>query len=164
MFVDGPQPVDQRGVYAPPCTTSNAWPVVDTLWTANFLLNLAVFGSMSDEDLQRRNISRDTAVGLNVGLAALALSSAIAGFNRVGECREQVGELSGRGAYSRPQRFIAPPRATRRQEEAEEEAAVQARMRARSAQPAAADETDEGAPAVAPAPPAPAAPPPPTAP
>ena len=154
MFVDGPTPVDQRGGYAAPCTTSNAWPVVDVLWTGNFLLNMAVFGAMSDEELQKKDLSRGSAIGVNLGLAALALSSAIVGFTRVSECKEQT---DGPRGYSAPQRFNAPPRATQKQEEAEEEAAVQAQMRARSAKPAATDATAEDAPAVTPTPaPAPA--------
>ena len=163
MFVDGPKPVDQRGGYATPsCSTSNAWPVVDVLWTGNFLLNMAVLGSMSDEELQKKDLSRGSAIGLNVGLAALALTSAIVGFTRVSECHDQFAD-AGRGGYSSP-RFIAPPRATRKQEEAEEEAAVQAQMRARPVKPAGADATGGEAPAVTPTPPAPAAPQPPAAP
>jgi hypothetical protein len=162
MFVDGPKPVDQRGRHAATaCTTSNAWPVVDTLFTGYFLLNVALAGSMSDEDLKKQNVSRGTAIGVNAGLVALALTSAIVGYTRVSECHD---EMSGPAGYSPPQRLIAPPRATQRQEEAEEEAAVQARMRARSAKPAGADETGADAPTVTPTPPAPASPPPTTAP
>jgi hypothetical protein len=165
MFVDGPPPVGPRGGYAPAgCTTSNAWPVVDVLWTGNFLLNMAVLGGMSDEELQKRDLTRGSAIGINVGLAALAVTSAIVGFTRVRECQDQLGSAV-RSGYGPPQRLIAPPRATRMQEEAEEEAAVQAQMRARTARPAGANEPGEDAPAVTPTPaPAPAAPQSPTTP
>jgi hypothetical protein len=144
------------------CTTGNAWPVVDTLWTGYFLLNLAVVANSSNEELRMKNLDRGTAVGVNVALAALAVTSAVVGYSRVNECQEQVAS-AGRGGYSSP-RLIAPPRSTRRQEEAEEEAAVQAQMRARSAKAAEAAETGEDAPAVTPTPPAPAVTPPPPAP
>src|SRR4051794_14757000 len=100
MFVDGPKPVDQRGRYAATaCTTSNAWPVVDTVFTGYFLLNVALAGSMSDEDLKKQNVSRGTAIGVNAGLVALALTSAIVGYSRVSECHEEMGGPAG---YSAP--------------------------------------------------------------
>src|SRR4029078_10036720 len=118
-------PVDPRGGRVVACTTSNAWPAVDTLWTGYFLLNIAALASAKEEDLKQRNLDRGAGIALNVGLVALAVTSAAVGFTRVGECKEQPPN-NGRGY---PQRLIAPPRATQRQEEAEEEAAVQAQMR-----------------------------------
>ncbi len=143
MLVDGPQPQSRAG-YTPPCTTSNAWPVVDVLWTANYLLGAVYWASMSEEDAMKRNVSPGTAVGASLALGALALTSAITGFNRVNDCKEQQVQ-EGRGAY-RYQRVGTQPRSVRQREEAEEEAAAQARLRARTVMP------PEEAPAVAPEP------------
>jgi hypothetical protein len=134
MFVDGPKPVDQRGGYAPACTSSAAWPIVDLLWTGNYVLGAAYWGSMSDEDLKKQSMSRGAAVGTSIALGTLALTSAIVGFTRVGECQEEQAH-GARGAYRTSR---GPSRAVQQQEEAAEEADAQARIRAQAVAAAAA--------------------------
>ena len=102
MFVTGPEPADARGRVDPgACTTSVAWPVVDTLLASWFVLNVIINASKSDSDFSGGGSQRTGAIGLGMGLTALTVTSAGVGFNRTSGCKEA---LATNGFVARPPR------------------------------------------------------------
>jgi hypothetical protein len=115
MFVDGPKPDDARLPGQAPCTTSYAWPIVDTLLAGWFLLNAVLnankpassFSSSGDGE-----VAKSTSVGMGVVLVSLTGVSAGVGFSRVNACQESLADDGlWRPAPPPRRRFVPPPRA-----------------------------------------------------
>jgi hypothetical protein len=110
MFVDGPpaQYQNRRAVDPVPCTTSNAWPVVDVLWTVLQTVRfIDAIGTDPDSlsDKQKDQLLLQAFGSVGFGLL-FGVSSGI-GFGRVQECREANADFLPR--TSRP---VSADRAT----------------------------------------------------
>jgi hypothetical protein len=96
--VSGP-PVNHRQLPYFECSSGRVLPILDVIWTALQLGNMAALGAQSDAefsaDFQNNDppFSRKTAMGLNVAFAALGGFSAYYGFTKTGECRTAKNEL-----------------------------------------------------------------------
>jgi len=120
------------------CTTNRWAPTVDVIVASLQVFRTLYALGLSDMDYQGMAINRSTDIGAGVLMTTLFATSAAYGFVTTGTCREVTG--TSPSPYSR-----APTRPTRvqqRQEEAAEEAAVQARARAKAAA-AQANQNDE---------------------
>jgi hypothetical protein len=172
LFVQRPPPEEGRRRGEVNCTTSNVAPVIDMLVAGFQIVRTGLALSATEAQYRGAAISRDEDITLGVSLTALFAASMIAGFGMTSDCREAMGEDSypasrpgpRPGASSRPASRIGPPPSSqRKQEDQEEEAAVQARSaeraRAEAAQAGAAAAAAAAASHVGPAPAAaPAAP------
>jgi hypothetical protein len=155
MFVKPPPPPEERSPIVR-CTSSNALPVVDLLVGMLQIMRTMIAVSATDADYTKSAIPREGDIAIGVGLSAVFLSSAVVGMRETGKCREILGD--SRAPDRRPWVRQPLPRLTvrpssreqRQREEAEEEAAVQARaaQRARAARVDAsrAARVDAGAP------------------
>jgi len=169
------------------CTTSPAAPVIDLGIAGWQFVRTLVALTASDAAYVNAPISRPADIGIGAGLLTLFGTSMVYGFSQTNKCREALAEDgyrpvprrrpqgSGQAPSSKvgpapsaqPWRVGPPPSWQRKQDEEEEEAAVQARAaaRARAAREAAraadagaASEPPADVPAVKVTPPAPLVP------
>jgi hypothetical protein len=166
LFVQKPPPEESRrgSGRVVDCTSSNAAPVIDGLVMGFQMVRTALALSASDAQYAGAPISREADITFGISLTALFAASMIAGFGWTSDCRDAMAEESyPAGRPARPGAGSNPAWRTyqRRQEDQEEEAAVQSRAaeraRAEAAQSAAAAEaashtaTPTAPPATAPA-------------
>jgi len=93
-FVDGP-PERHRQLPYFTCTTSKAWPVVDTVLGAAEAVEAVGTGIVASRE---SNAGAGAIVGPVVvgGVAALFIASAVSGYSKTSECREATSELQVR--------------------------------------------------------------------
>ena len=96
LFVDGPPEKHQQLPYFT-CTTSRAWPVVDTVLGASYAIEAVGLGAMSTRGSGSTAGSTAGAIA-GGGLAALFIASAVSGYGRASECRDAVADLQARAA------------------------------------------------------------------
>jgi hypothetical protein len=106
-FVSGPPPHHEE-LPAFDCTESRVAPVLDTVFAALQVANLALAASSTDQqwsDTFNGNppINRGTAVPLYIALAAVGTFSAYYGYSRTGDCREAL-----EAARNRAQGTVGP--------------------------------------------------------
>jgi hypothetical protein len=101
-LVSGP-PANHRQLPAFECTTSRVGPIIDTVWTVLQTLNLFP-AVMRDEEAWQDQFdgdppfSRNTAIGVYGGFAALGAAGMWYGYSRVADCHEARNELAIRAA------------------------------------------------------------------
>jgi hypothetical protein len=144
MFVNPPPSAEDRRPIVR-CTSSNALPVADMLVGMLQVMRIAIASSATDADYAHSPIPREADIVIGVGLGVLFLSSSAVGLVETRKCREI---LAGSGGPDQRPWVRKPPsrplsREQRKLEEAQEEAAVQAR----AAERARAARIDAGAPA-----------------
>jgi hypothetical protein len=91
IFSEGPPANHQRLPYFD-CSTSYAPPVIDTVWAGLQGLN-ALGAAATSEQEWNADISRGAVIGVALFWVALSGSSAIYGYNKVGNCRQAKNEL-----------------------------------------------------------------------
>ena len=91
-FVDGP-PEKHRQLPYFTCTTSKAWPVVDTVLAGVYAVDTAAFLSAGSSSTARE---RETVAITAAGLAVLFAASAVSGYGKASDCREATEELQVR--------------------------------------------------------------------
>jgi hypothetical protein len=96
LFVDGPPEKHQQLPYFT-CTTSRAWPVVDTVLGATYAIEAVGVGAMSTRGSGSTAGSTAGAIA-GGGLAALFIVSAVSGYGKASECRDAVADLQARAA------------------------------------------------------------------
>jgi len=106
-FVSGPPPHHEE-LPAFDCTESRVAPVLDTVFAALQVANLAVAASSTDQqwsDTFNGNppINRGTAVPLYIALAAVGSFSAYYGYSKTGDCRQAL-----EAARNRAQGTVGP--------------------------------------------------------
>jgi hypothetical protein len=156
IFVKPPPPPEERSPIVR-CTSSSALPAVDIIVGMLQIMRTMIAFSATDADYARSAIPRQADIFIGAGLTAVFLSSAVVGLSETKKCRELLadsGQLDRRPWVRQPlPRLTVRPisREQRKLEEAQEEAAVQARAaeRARAARLEAsrAANADAGAPA-----------------
>jgi hypothetical protein len=92
LFVSGPRAGEVRA-RALTCTTSNGWPIVDTLLASYQLVRTGFALSRSDADYRGMPLSRDGDIALGASLLALTAISAAVGFNDVSNCHDAHASL-----------------------------------------------------------------------
>ena len=110
-FVNGPPPEPVHRGDRIECTSNAGWPVVDSLLTTWFLLNLMLNASKDAQQFQGGQDTKTGAVALGIGLSALTLSSAVVGFSRVSNCNDALARSEGTWS-PRPRlnpRPVSPP-------------------------------------------------------
>jgi hypothetical protein len=122
LFVDGPYKDSGGGRRNPNCTTSYALPVVDTVLTLAQIAGVAVLAGQPGE-----SSLRDVQITASLSWMIVYGTSAITGFKRVSDCNDDTGT----DMRPRPARLN---RDQRKAEEAQEERAVQSRLRQRQAE------------------------------
>ena len=106
MFVDGP-PEKHRQLPYFTCTTSRAWPVVDTVLSAAYAIDAVGFASAAST--QSGSSTSGTEVALIAGGAAvLFAASAVSGYGKASECREATEELQVRLTRMQPATGFGP--------------------------------------------------------
>jgi len=99
MFVDGP-PERHRQLPYFTCTTSRAWPVVDTVLGATYAIDAVAFGTLSSRESNSMN---GTAAAIAAGgMAALFVASAVSGYGKASACRDATEELQVRLTRMQP--------------------------------------------------------------
>jgi hypothetical protein len=88
LFVDGP-PEKHRQLPYFTCSTSKAWPVVDTIFAASYAVATAGVLSADSND----SSSKATAALVPAAAAALMTASAVYGYGKTSSCREATDEL-----------------------------------------------------------------------
>jgi hypothetical protein len=101
-FVSGPPANHQQLPYFD-CTSGRAAPILDVVWTAFQLLNLATLASTSEAEFDAQfeatpggndpPFSRTTGMTINAVLGAAGAFGAYYGFKKTGECRAAKSEL-----------------------------------------------------------------------
>jgi hypothetical protein len=92
IFVNGPPdpppPPPGPGQYAmvPECTTSRAWPIVDTIVGGYQVVRTVYAVSAPDSAYSSAPISREVDIAAGVSLTALFVASAITGYGRTSAC------------------------------------------------------------------------------
>jgi hypothetical protein len=100
IFVDGP-PEKHRQLPYFTCTTSRAWPVVDTVLGAAYAIDAVGFASLASR--QSGSSTGGTEVALIAGGAAvLFAASAVSGYGKASACREATEELQVRLTRMQP--------------------------------------------------------------
>ncbi len=131
FFVRGVEK-EAPGRYAPgQCTTSRAAPIVDTVLTVPPAAALYSLTQMKDT-----GATRDSVIATDVALALLFGISSVYGYATVATCRQIRSQVVSPYQHGP----VIQTRKQRQSEEADEEAAVQARLREK----AAADEKAAG--------------------
>ena len=102
-FVDGPPANHARLPYFE-CSSSNAWPIVDTVLAAS--LGAGAAAAIGDGGSSSNSTTDAVIAGAEAALFAL---SALAGYQKVAACREAKGELIARLGVA-PQYAAAPSR------------------------------------------------------
>jgi len=115
------------------CTTSNVAPIADTVIAVSQVVGFMYAFDASNLDYQYGRVSPVTGMVFTAALFALFAASAARGYTATGECKEIMRQ---RGVPTTNPTW--PERERRQQEEADEEAAVQAAAKARAAEQAAA--------------------------
>jgi hypothetical protein len=100
MFVDGP-PAKHRQLPYFTCTTSRAWPVVDTVLGATYAIDAVAFGINSSRESGSAAGGTTVAIAAG-GLAALFVASAVSGYSNASACREATEELQVRLTRMQP--------------------------------------------------------------
>ena len=100
-FVDGPPANHARLPYFE-CSSSNAWPIVDTVLAAS--LGAGAAAAIGDGGSSSNSTTDAVIAGAEAALFAL---SALAGYQKVAACREAKGELIARLGVA-PQYAAAP--------------------------------------------------------
>jgi hypothetical protein len=105
IFSEGPPAQHQMMPYFD-CSSSYAPPVIDTLWGGLNLVGAFIAMSASEEDWRARGnrVSRGAAIGVGLAWAALSGSSAVYGYNKVGQCKQAKNELQLRHLEGPPGR------------------------------------------------------------
>jgi hypothetical protein len=93
-FVDGP-PERHRQLPYFACTTSKAWPVVDTVLGAAEALEAVGAGIVASRE-SKAGAGAIVAPIVVGGVAALFIASAVSGYSKTSECREATSELQTR--------------------------------------------------------------------
>jgi hypothetical protein len=91
LFVDGP-PERHRQLPYFTCSTSKAWPVVDTIFAASYAVATAGVLSAETND----SSSKASAALVPAAAAALMTASAFYGYGKTSSCREATDELQMR--------------------------------------------------------------------
>ena len=91
LFVDAP-PERHRQLPYFQCTTSKAWPVVDTVVASAYAIDTAVFLGMAGKSSSDRAAAGTLGIG-SLAAAALFAASAVSGYGKVSDCREATEEL-----------------------------------------------------------------------
>jgi hypothetical protein len=112
LFVKGP-PSNERNI-APDempvgrsCTRSYTAPVLDTIWAGLHGLSLVMLGAASESSTK----NRDSLIGIEIAWLTLAVSSAVWGYTKVGECREVTGPEEDQRSWGIGQRPVESPTA-----------------------------------------------------
>jgi hypothetical protein len=119
-FMTPPPPGGAAGRARPQvdCSSSYAWPIVDTALVAYQITGVAIAAARDDSDYERYPISRKTDMALGVGFAAVYAASATYGYVSASRCRRvQRGPAPGgyvpgvsRGAHqTETARLISEP-------------------------------------------------------
>lgn len=90
LFVDGP-PAAHRQLPYFECSSSRAWPVVDTVFAASTALEAAAIAGSSD-----RTGGANTAAIVAAAESAIFIASAWYGYDKTSDCREAKDELMQR--------------------------------------------------------------------
>lgn len=86
VFVDGPPAAHKQLPYFE-CTSSNAWPVVDTVFGVATALEAATLLAST------RSSGANTAAAVAAGEAVIFGASAVSGYQKTSSCREAKAEL-----------------------------------------------------------------------
>ncbi|GEM_PF-1876933 len=100
MFVDGP-PEKHRQLPYFVCTTSRAWPVVDTVLGAAYGIEAIAAASLSSANSNSTAGGTPAAVAVGA-VAALFVASAVSGYGKASACREATDELQVRLTRMQP--------------------------------------------------------------
>jgi hypothetical protein len=120
LLIVRPLKPDENAVRAAQqCTSSNVAPTVDTLIAGWQVVRIMLAASASESDYQGSGISQGGDIALGVLFGALAVGSAVYGFNATDECRRAGGGPDTRGTRKR-----------NIQDQKDEEAAAEARAAA----------------------------------
>jgi len=130
---------EEGRVEAAGCTTNRWAPTVDVVVAGLQAFRTLFALSLTDMDYQGMTLTRSTDIGIGVAMTTLFATSMAYGFATTGTCREATG--SSASPYSRAP--LKKTRAQQRQDEAAEEAAVQARARARAAAAQSTENDDD---------------------
>lgn len=100
MFVDGP-PAKHRQLPYFQCTTSRAWPVVDTVLGGAYAIETVAFLGAGSSSM---NTGATKPLAITAGALALLFGvSAVSGYGKASECREATEELQLRLIRMQPQ-------------------------------------------------------------
>jgi hypothetical protein len=102
MFVNGPPKQHKQLPYFT-CTTSKAWPVIDSIFGG--IYGLAAISAFAARGSSNDSTASGAAAG---GLAALFIASAISGYYDTSECREATEALQLRLMRMYPGPGVAP--------------------------------------------------------
>jgi len=88
-FMTPPPPGGAAGAGRPhvDCTTSYAWPVVDSVLTAYEVAGVAYAATLDDSRFEHYPISRQTEMALGAGFATVFAASAVYGYVAASRCR-----------------------------------------------------------------------------
>jgi hypothetical protein len=107
MFVDGPPKMHRQLPYFT-CTTSRAWPVVDTVLGATYAVEaVAVAGLAGTRSSANAGGTAAGALALG-GAAVLFAASAVSGYGKASACREATEELQVRLTRMQPTPGFGP--------------------------------------------------------
>ncbi len=111
IFVNGPpdSPLPppagpNQYVMVPKCTTSRAWPIVDSVIGGYQVVRTVYAFSASDSAYSGAPISREVDIAAGISLTTLFIASAIAGYGRTSACDEYRARLT----VTRPMTPVAP--------------------------------------------------------
>ncbi len=113
IFVKAPPPSNERNIapdempVARRCTRSYTAPVLDTIWAGLHGLGLASLAAASESSTK----DRDSLIGIEIAWLTLAVSSAVWGYTKVGECREVMGPEEEERSWSIGQKPVESPTA-----------------------------------------------------